>query len=272
MDSLQHKYLTTIIGGRLKINSAAVRIILGVPKLSDFLVKLKLSMYYDIFKGPENEFTKQIKANYDVLYRMYIQNDSKVRGLKDQWAYTTADYIKTIDRWNVGEHFKDVTNLPATRNEWMSIVNDLYDEKYRAELETFLDGNGRILSLMFGRGDMHRRHSCKTYGSFLPELKQLYDDNISTTNTSKSIRVLFNWTKLNYLSIDDRGKVIPVPKQEPALCPFCGLNRFKFVANHLIWICRAVERDCELTWANNHNDFARNISFLEGIQAQISRL
>ena len=152
-----------------------------------------------------------------------------------------------------------------------AIVNRLYRERYRAELETFLSGNGRILSLIFGRGAMHRKYRSKIYSGFLHELKLLYNDDISTTRTSKSIRVLFNWTRFNFLSIDRQRKVIPIPKRESGLCPLCGLNRFKFVAYHLIWLCRAVDRHCDLIWVNN-KDFTENLVFLEGIQASISRL
>ena len=191
--------------------------------------------------------------------------------MTDQWAYTTADYIKTLDRWSLDDKYKDPNNLPSTRKEWVSIVNRRYRRIYQAELETFLSGNGRILALIFGRGVMHRKHKARIYGGFLQELKQLYNDDISTTKTSKSIRVLLNWTRFNFLSIDRHRNVIPIPKRGSGLCPLCGLNRFKFVAYHIIWLCRAVDRSKALTWVNN-KDFTENIVFLEGIQAEISRL
>ena len=40
--------------------------VLGVPKLSEFLIKFKFSMYYDILKSDDNNnhFYKLIKTNY----------------------------------------------------------------------------------------------------------------------------------------------------------------------------------------------------------------
>ena len=44
LDQLQHKYLTSIIGTRLKLYNKSIRLLLGIPKLSDFLIKLKLTI------------------------------------------------------------------------------------------------------------------------------------------------------------------------------------------------------------------------------------
>ena len=149
-------------------------------------------------------------------------------------------------------------------------------QRYRLELESFLSGNGRVLALIFGMSTLSRKHSSKIYGGFLDELKQLYDGEISTTKTSKSIRILFNWTRLNHLSArrarDGQLSVIPVTDPQSKLCPFCGEHRFHFMTYHLLWSCPMLETSEELFWANNSNNFAGNLVFLEGIQAKIDDL
>ena len=277
IDRLQHSYLTSIIGGRVKINGDTVRIILGVPKLSDFIIKLKLSMYYDIFRVHENEFTHQIRSNYAAYYRKYVANNRQTKGVPNKWAHITEDYIKTLDRWNVGEQYKDVQNLPDSKSEWMSIIEGIYRQRYRNELTYFLEGSGRIISLYFGKDELRRAHERRVYGGFLDELKHLYNDDISTTKTSKSIKVLFNWTRLNHLSAqraqDGQLRLIPAwDRDSGKLCPFCGQHRFHFVTNHLLWNCPMVEGSYDMLWVKNPNNFTKNIAFLEGIQARIDDL
>ena len=65
---------TTILGINLKSDSLSVRILLGLPKLSDFIIKLKLLIWYDIFKHNDNIFTYIIKCNYNELCKEYINN------------------------------------------------------------------------------------------------------------------------------------------------------------------------------------------------------
>eukprot|EP01083_Nonionella_stella_P143392 445614_1 len=47
IDSMQHKYLTTIMGTGVHTNDNDLRMVLGVPKLSNFIRKLKLIMSSD---------------------------------------------------------------------------------------------------------------------------------------------------------------------------------------------------------------------------------
>ena len=50
LNNLQTKYLTTMRESYLTASDNALRMLLGLPKLSIFLSKLKLALYEDIFK------------------------------------------------------------------------------------------------------------------------------------------------------------------------------------------------------------------------------
>ena len=52
----QQQYLSSIPGLYKTSDGKSLRIILGLLKLSDFLMKLKLIMYHDIFKNTDNLF------------------------------------------------------------------------------------------------------------------------------------------------------------------------------------------------------------------------
>ncbi len=51
LNGLQRLYLTSILGAYITTDDLTLRMIFGLPKLSDFLMKIKLSMYYDILKN-----------------------------------------------------------------------------------------------------------------------------------------------------------------------------------------------------------------------------
>ena len=97
LDSVQQRYLTSIIGGGRKMDNLSLRILLGLPRLSDFIIKLKLSMYYDIFKSitHKNIFTEFIQKNYNETYQIYRNNNNSFKAVKNQWLYPTLDYIQS---------------------------------------------------------------------------------------------------------------------------------------------------------------------------------
>ena len=87
INSIQNKFLSTIFGAGQKMDALTLRILSGTPKLSDFIIKIKLIMYYDIFIKNKNKFTKFIKSNYNETYNIYTNitirlNMSQIRNIK----------------------------------------------------------------------------------------------------------------------------------------------------------------------------------------------
>ena len=64
LDRLQNKYLSTILKTYKTCNNETLRMIIGLPKLSTFLRKIKLRMYWDIFRDADNVFKEIIKRSY----------------------------------------------------------------------------------------------------------------------------------------------------------------------------------------------------------------
>ena len=70
LDELQNRYMTTIICSGKKMDNLSLRILLGLPKLSDFIIKLELMMYSARSKSHDNDFTNFIKNNYDETHKL----------------------------------------------------------------------------------------------------------------------------------------------------------------------------------------------------------
>ena len=178
-----------------------------------------------------------------------------------------------IDRWNLPDIYKDPEWLPLSEREWKRIVNHRWNELYRSDLIDFLATNGRILSLVFGVQDLERKHMRSSYRGFIEELKFLYSDDITTSHISKSIKVLMNSTRLNYL------ERVPVPGFDIEIgdgmrgrrCHLCHRHRGKYANWHLIWSCKEVQRDSAMQWIDC-KDFSKNRCFLEELQLRIDAL
>ena len=136
----------------------------------------------------------------------------------------------------------DINNLPQNRNDWLRIINSKYNDLYLNELETFLKKNGRIFVAIFGYDTLHSKYKNKPYSGLFDELKLIFNDNMSTNEICKSIKVLMNFTKLNYSTIDSNSKLVPCSNKGDHLCPFCGLKWRRCASTHLIWFCRVVSK------------------------------
>ena len=274
LNQLQHKYITTMIGTRLHSDNVSIRILLGIPNLSDFIIKLKLTMYYNIFKNNDNNniFYKIIKSNYIEIYNKYKHNNNSIKKLKNQWAYLTIDYIQTINAWDIDNKYLDINNLPNDKKIWLKLINNKYSNIYQCELNKFLSKNGRILTMIYGYDILMNKYKNKPYHGFFDEINKIYNGNISTSNIKKSIKILFNWTKLNYLTINNDNKLTQITNLLPKRCPFCGNNR-SFVAYHLIWLCPRFNqiRHDDLGWIGRE-DFTKNLDFIEEVQTEIDSL
>lgn len=274
LDNVQHRYITTIIGSRLQTNDMNIRILLGIPKLSDFLIKTKLLMYYDIFKMNDNKFTSIIKLNYYEMHCKYIVNGYKIEGMDNQWAYPTIDWINILKKWHFDDKYIDINNLPQNKNEWKSIVLKTYSNIYTAELDKFISKNGRIFASLIGPDVIYDKYKGKIYPAMIDELKFIYDGNISSSNIKQSIKTLFNWTKLNWFNGNIKSNLNSFPfanQDDPyKYCPLCGLKRMN-VQSHLIWVCKSVKRTNSLSWLKVKKP-SDNISFLKATQILIDDL
>ena len=123
---------------------------------------------------------------------------------------------------------------------------------------------------MFGVEKIHNKYKNKIYSGMINEMKILYNNNISTSKITKSIKVLFNNTKLQYLTIDTNDNIIPITNMDVKLCPFCNKTR-NDVFYHLGWLCSKVSRPLNLTWSFK-KDFTQNVTFLEELQTKIDNL
>ena len=234
IDEVQRSFLRTIIGCGHGANSMSIRMLLGVPKLSDFVIKQKLLHYHRVMMvradAATNALADHQAANYRELFHQYQLNGHSLDGLKDQFMFDTADWIRCIDRWKLPDIYKDPEWLPMSESEWKRIVDRRWNEIYRSDLAEFLNTNGRIMSLVFGVREMERKHMRRPYRGLIEEMKFLYSHDISTNNISKSIRVLINNTKLNYF------ERVPIPGNRGALavgirgrrCPLCHRHRGKY--------------------------------------------
>ena len=254
-----------------KTNSLSIRILLGIPKLSDHIIKTKLVLFYDAHKKRNNVFAQTVAASHAKLIRKIGSNGNSLSGVKPQWEYSTMDWIQCIDFWGLPEMYKHPRWLPIRKSEWITILKNKMKAIYASELEDFLQSNGKVFTLVFGLDTLVQKHIKKPYQGFFEELKILYDGDITTTKIKQSIKVMINSTRLNWTSCDDLKNVITAVGDSPRKCPFCGLIRGKFAAFHLIWTCSAIPRNHKLRW-NGELSFKRNISFLEGLQLRIDEL
>ena len=117
-------------------------------------------MYYDILKSNDNDnniFKKIIKSNYLETYQKYINNNKSIKGIKNQWALSTLDYIEIINLWNIDKKYLDINNIPNDKKIWMKLINKKFHEIYLIELNEFLTKNGRILTLIYGYDTLYNK-------------------------------------------------------------------------------------------------------------------
>ena len=101
------------------------------------------------------------------------------------------------------------------------------------------------------------------------ELNLFYNHNISSNKLSKSMKVIFGNTKLEYMTTDCNQNVVPLSNGNK-LCLFCHSKRNN-VFYHLGWLCREVSTTSNLTWSLKKN-YTKNVNFLEELQKKIDRL
>ena len=272
IDKVQRSFLTTIIGCGPKTNSMSIRMLLGYPKLSVFLMRLKLMFYYDVLMktdgDDDNFFADNLAANYREMMPRYHANGGSVEGLKDQWRFDMTDWIRCIDQYGISPIYHDTKWLPPTKAKWRAIVNKRYREIYRSELDTFLSRDGEIFVAVFGRGHLTQTHRRKPYGGFMDEMRFLYDGDISTTKISKSIKMLINCTKCNWIH---SKLLIPADGSDSKYCVFCDEPRRANAAMHLITDCVETEGRGPMQWLNCV-DFRENLEFLERLQLRTDEL
>ena len=155
----------------------------------------------------------------------------------------------------------------------MKIINAKYKFIYINDLEYFLKHHGKILSVIHGSYvDIFDLYKNRVYSGMIDELKVIYNNDIFTNNLKKSIRILFNWTRLNYLTINNQsGKLVPVTSDQLKRCPFCKKRRSGSISYHLLWLCDQLGRKDEMYWTKKQN-FEENIKFAEKVQTMIDNL
>ena len=271
IDKVQRSFLSTIIGCGTKTNSLSIRILLGFPKLSVFLMRLKLLYYYDILHSLGNSgnlFADHQAANYMEMLIAYHLNGDEIKGMKGQWRFDTMDWILCLEQFGLPDIYKDAKCLPFTKAEWRSIVNARYRDIYRSELDTFISSNGRLFEVVFGRRHLDRKRRSKPYSGFLDEMRFLFGGDISTAKISKSIDIMINSTKCNWIH---SKAVIPDDGSDTKYCALCDQSRCKCASSHLIWDCPAVRRPVAMQWLRC-DDFKENLEFLEQLQLRVDEL
>ena len=78
LDSIQQQYSSSLLNKYRKSDGLSMRLTLGLPKLSDFLMKLKLNMHHKIFKNTNNLFKQLIKKSYIEYYHKYKYNNDEL--------------------------------------------------------------------------------------------------------------------------------------------------------------------------------------------------
>ncbi len=272
IDKIQRSYLRTISGCGMSTDALTLRILLGVPQISEFLTKLKLVHYYKVMMRPEstrtNIFAEHQARNYDEMMREYERNGCELKGMRDQWRFDTMDWIRCIDRWGLPQCYKYAQWLPFTERGWRSIIEKRFQEIYESELDTFLKRHGRVFVAVFGLDVLAKRHRKRPYRGLLEEIGFLYGGDVSTTKMTKSVKVLINSTKLNYVRSNEEGSdgVSAVD-----VCPLCHRRRNEAANIHAIWHCPAVARSGDMQWLHC-KDFKENLQFLEELQLRIDEL
>ena len=123
--------------------------------------------------------------------------------------------------------------------------------------------------MIFGHDVLMQKYRRLVYHGFLDELKRIYNDQISTNKLSKSIKLLINSTRLNWMTKDDKGVLVSAGNRVKK-CPFCD-GSIQNAAYHLIWLCSEVTRPDDMKWTKR-SDHTENIRFLEGLQLAIDEL
>ena len=252
LNSLQNNYLTTIFGAYKTTASDTLHILFGIPKLSLFLVKIKLSFYYDILKNTNNTIKEIILDNWIDFYYKYIFNNNKMTGIKQQYLHPIRDYILSLQYFGLPNHYIDINNLPNTRSEWINILNKQMKSHFQNQLQYFQENDGFLFHTIF-KDCPDYIHSCKKpYRGFIKQLQILYtDNNLNTLKLKKSFKILFNNTKFNWYnptyiqSLNDPILSFIEPKTISNktiksiinnICPLC--NNIRHVSNiHLLFEC-----------------------------------
>ena len=161
-------------------------------------------MYWDAVMTPasdsehatENLFAEQLARNYDAFLEAIQHNGDRVKGLPNQWRFSTMGWASCVEAFGLNSDYKFVHSLPITKSQWRSVVNRRHRQIYRLELHDFLHGNGKVIDKLFGN-DLMRRHRRKIYDGFMDDFKLIYGDNVTSSKLSLSVGVLLNSTKLN---------------------------------------------------------------------------
>ena len=278
IDRVQHSFLTTIIGLGLKANSTSIRLALGIPKLSDFVKRATLFMYWDAVMAPvsdsenttENLFAEQLARNYDDFLEAIQHNGDRVKGLPNQWRFSTMGWASCVESFGLNSDYKFVHSLPITKSQWRSVVNRRHRQIYRSELHDFLHGNGKVIDRLFGN-DLMRRHRRKIYDGFMDDFKLIYGDNVTSSKLSLSVGVLLNSTKLNWAKFSRSSTSTERCSGSLRFCPLCSEQRVSNAAWHLIFDCHAI-RGPKPIWQATSPEVLRCVDFMEGLQATLNDL
>ena len=109
----------------------------------------------------------------------------------------------------------------------MKLINKKFHRIYKIN-NKFLSKNGKFYHDLW---ICYNKIKNKIYHGFIDELNDVYNNNASTTNIRKSIKTLFNWTKLNHLTINDDRKLVLINNDNDKKCPVCGNHR-SFIPYH----------------------------------------
>ena len=193
-------------------------------------------------------------------------------------GHTNINTVKyTTENRVIPDRYKKPKWLPATKREWIRLIDKVINEKYKSELETFLKAKGQIIAMIFGHDELMRRHKRNSYQGLLDELKWIYTDNAimpSTKRITKSINVLLNSTQLDWRTGHASDRMEGDDSAEDTgdkRCPFCGDIINGNIAVHLVRKCSVASCPDDMQWNEDQSSFAENISFLEAMQLKIER-
>ena len=208
IDAMQNQYLRAMLSLYRTSNAATMRIVLGIPPLSDFLAKLKLLFYFDAFVDPANPYRLVVKRNYDEYHRLYIANDHKTSGIKGQYRFPTRDYIDTLEFLGMDDKYIDPSNIPADKAAWRHIITTCTRRKYRADAKEALKKGAGLLLALTQRGENRAllAPGAKPYTGLISNLALLLDKDQPTTDDLRPIsKLLFGNSKLRWDDDDSRA-------------------------------------------------------------------
>ena len=240
------------------MKAANARLILGIPRITWWIVHLKLLMYWKILVNPTHIVHKVIKANYVEWLDLFRRNGYRLKGIKDQYPFPTSDFAATIIRYDIDTRYLDPINLPFSKWEWHAVINMSKEKEYDDDLKCFIEENGYVINFLFKNTEKYQDRIDRIYSGIW--------DIINATNTEPHIdslafkrkwSLILNVTKMNWKVDDNEG-------DDVRICAVCKGRRHKRYNEHLLFDCHSVDTErpdtikAITTFGRNRNNFNTN--------------